>query len=78
MQRGDGAARPTTPAAPVSLRAQEDGTAEPEDYEAGPSGAGGLPAPPGGGEAPRRPQDSVYWHPTLNPMGVPPPGKPQK
>ena len=26
----------------------------------------------------RRPQDSVYYHPTLNPTGRPPPGKPQK
>ncbi|PRW20667.1 basic proline-rich -like [Chlorella sorokiniana] len=25
-----------------------------------------------------RPEDSVYYHPTLNPMGIPPPGKPQK
>eukprot|EP00887_Chlorella_sp_A99_P004077 scaffold11.g4077.t1 len=30
------------------------------------------------GEPVRRPEDSVYWHPTLNPMGIPPPGKPQK
>lgn len=22
--------------------------------------------------------DAVYYHPTLNPMGIPPPGKPQK
>ena len=26
----------------------------------------------------RRAQDSVYYHPTLNPTGKPPPGKPQK
>ncbi|KAL4433700.1 hypothetical protein ABPG75_000141 [Micractinium tetrahymenae] len=26
----------------------------------------------------RRPEDSVYYHPTLNPLGIPPPGKPQK
>ncbi|KAL4854138.1 hypothetical protein ACK3TF_005128 [Chlorella vulgaris] len=25
-----------------------------------------------------QPEDSVYFHPTLNPMGIPPPGKPQK
>ena len=25
-----------------------------------------------------RPQDSVYYHPTLNPTGRPPAGKPQK
>ena len=26
----------------------------------------------------RKPQDSVYYHPTLNPSGRPPAGKPQK
>ncbi|PSC68774.1 WW domain-binding 11 [Micractinium conductrix] len=29
-------------------------------------------------EPTRRPEDSVYFHPTLNPMGIPPPGKAQK
>lgn len=29
-------------------------------------------------EAMRRPEESVYYHPTLNPLGIPPPGKPQK
>ncbi len=29
-------------------------------------------------EAPRRPEESVYFHPTLNPLGIPPPGKPQR
>ena len=32
----------------------------------------------GGGDEGRRPEDSVYWHPQLNPYGAPPPGKPQK
>ena len=32
----------------------------------------------GAGLGERRPQDSVYYHPTLNPTGRPPPGKPQK
>ena len=31
-----------------------------------------------GAESERKPEDSVYWHPTLNPTGRPPPGKPQK
>lgn len=31
-----------------------------------------------GAERERKPEDSVYWHPTLNPTGRPPPGKPQK
>lgn len=31
-----------------------------------------------GAEWERKPEDSVYWHPTLNPSGKPPPGKPQK
>lgn len=26
----------------------------------------------------RLPQDSAYYHPQLNPLGLPPPGKPQK
>ncbi len=26
----------------------------------------------------RRPEDSVYFHPQLNPYGAPPPGRPQK
>ena len=26
----------------------------------------------------RRPEDSIYFHPTLNPAGLPPPGKPQQ
>lgn len=29
-------------------------------------------------EPERRPEDSVYYHSTLNPLGIPPPGKPQK
>ncbi|GAB4822894.1 hypothetical protein N2152v2_009940 [Parachlorella kessleri] len=29
-------------------------------------------------EVQRRPEDSVYFHPTLNPLGIPPPGKPQR
>ncbi len=29
-------------------------------------------------EAPRRPEESVYFHPTLNPLGIPPPAKPQR
>ena len=32
----------------------------------------------GAGGAGHRPEDSVYWHPQLNPYGAPPPGKPQK
>ncbi|KAK9833413.1 hypothetical protein WJX81_003227 [Elliptochloris bilobata] len=32
----------------------------------------------GHGVAEKRPEDSVYYHPTLNPEGVPPPGKPQR
>ncbi len=31
----------------------------------------------GHGVAEKRPEDSVYYHPTLNPEGQPPPGKPQ-
>ena len=31
----------------------------------------------GHGVAEKRPEDSVYFHPTLNPEGIPPPGKPQ-
>lgn len=31
----------------------------------------------GHGVAEKRPEDSVYYHPTLNPEGIPPPGKPQ-
>ena len=31
----------------------------------------------GHGVAEKRPEDSVYYHPTLNPEGLPPPGKPQ-
>ena len=30
------------------------------------------------GDAARDVRDSVYYHPTLNPLGKPPPGKPQK
>ena len=30
------------------------------------------------GDAARDAKDSVYYHPTLNPLGKPPPGKPQK
>lgn len=29
-------------------------------------------------EVPRRPEESVYFHPTLNPLGIPPPGKAQR
>lgn len=32
----------------------------------------------GHGVLDRRPEDSVYYHPTLNPSGMPPPGKPQR
>ena len=32
----------------------------------------------GHGVLSRAPEDSVYFHPTLNPSGVPPPGKPQR
>lgn len=32
----------------------------------------------GHGVLDRRPEDSVYWHPTLNPEGLPPAGKPQR
>lgn len=32
----------------------------------------------GHGVLERRPEDSVYWHPTLNPQGLPPAGKPQR
>ncbi len=31
----------------------------------------------GHGVAEKRPEDSVYYHPTLNPEGIPPPGKAQ-
>ncbi len=41
-----------------------------DDEDAGGGGAGGA-----GGH---RPEDSVYWHPQLNPYGAPPPGKPQR
>lgn len=29
-------------------------------------------------ETMHRPEDSVYYHPTLNPLGLPPPGKAQR
>lgn len=32
----------------------------------------------GHGVPEQRPENSVYYHPTLNPSGVPPPGKPQR
>lgn len=68
------AARGAAPAAPAvkvknlgALRVRGSGT---EIVTAGARVDSGL------GE--RRPQDSVYYHPTLNPTGRPPPGKPQK
>lgn len=33
---------------------------------------------PGLGGSHQPVEDSVYWHPTLNPQGLPPPGKPQR
>ena len=73
-QRKANAARGAAPAAPVvkvknlgALRVRGSGT---EIVAAGARVDSGL------GE--RRPQDSVYYHPTLNPTGRPPPGKPQK
>ena len=35
-------------------------------------------ADPALGTGIRRPEDSVYYHPTLNPVGAPPAGKPQR
>ncbi len=35
-------------------------------------------ADPARGTGIRRPEDSVYYHPTLNPLGAPPAGKPQR
>ncbi len=35
-------------------------------------------ADPALGTGIRRPEDSVYYHPTINPSGVPPAGKPQR
>lgn len=32
----------------------------------------------GHGVPEQRPENSVYYHPTLNPTGTPPPGKPQR
>ncbi len=32
----------------------------------------------GHGVPEQRPENSVYYHPTLNPQGIPPPGKPQR
>ena len=32
----------------------------------------------GHGVPEQQPENSVYYHPTLNPSGVPPPGKPQR
>ena len=32
----------------------------------------------GHGVPEQRPENSVYYHPTLNPSGTPPPGKPQR
>lgn len=32
----------------------------------------------GHGVPEQRPENSVYYHPTLNPSGIPPPGKPQR
>lgn len=34
-----------------------------------------VPFAPGPTTAPLRPEDSRYYHPTLNPTGKPPPGK---
>ena len=74
QQRTANAARGAAPAAPAvkvknlgALRVRGSGT---EIVAAGARVDSGL------GE--RRPQDSVYYHPTLNPTGRPPPGKPQK
>jgi mRNA biogenesis factor len=40
---------------------------------------GGFAALPlGHGVPERRPEESVYYHPTLNPQGLPPPGKAQR
>ena len=35
-------------------------------------------ADPALGTGVRRPEDSVYFHPTINPQGLPPAGKPQR
>jgi len=52
-----------------ALAKQRTATAAQAAATAGPSGgAGGGP----------RAEDSVYFHPTLNPAGAPPPGKPQR
>ncbi|KDD72099.1 hypothetical protein H632_c3867p0, partial [Helicosporidium sp. ATCC 50920] len=57
----------------VALRAQAASASA-----SGAAGRGrGLDELAGIGEA-RPPQDSVYYHPTLNPLGVPPKGKPQR
>ena len=35
-------------------------------------------ADPASGTGIRRAEDSVYYHPSINPLGLPPPGKPQR
>jgi len=46
------------------------------EYGDGP--APSFAAPGGHGVPEQQPGDSVYYHPTLNPSGTPPPGKPQR
>lgn len=53
-----------------------------EDAARAEMGAAGSATPMlnahGHGAAVYRPEDSVYYHPQLNPEGKPPPGKPQR
>ena len=52
--------------------------AEEARAEAGEAPVPAFVAGHGHGALEQRPENSVYYHPTLNPSGTPPPGKPQR
>ena len=52
--------------------------AEEARAEAGEPAIPAFVAGHGHGVPEQRPENSVYYHPTLNPSGTPPPGKPQR
>jgi hypothetical protein len=76
----------TIAAAPASAPAQEEAEAASKAAASRPTVVHAVPlflrdsgedAAAGDAEG-RRPEDSVYFHPQLNPYGAPPPGRPQK
>eukprot|EP00740_Mantoniella_antarctica_P016588 CAMPEP_0181373738 /NCGR_PEP_ID=MMETSP1106-20121128/15571_1 /TAXON_ID=81844 /ORGANISM="Mantoniella antarctica, Strain SL-175" /LENGTH=241 /DNA_ID=CAMNT_0023491521 /DNA_START=76 /DNA_END=797 /DNA_ORIENTATION=- len=73
-QRVANEAKPPAPA-PVVPKVKNIGALQKTGLELMSAGTG---ARGGAGLGERRHQDSVYYHPTLNPTGRPPPGKPQK